>query len=419
MKRTEAQFFSLLRSGLWGSDVDAGLFCREVDWKEIFTLARDQTVIGLVADGLENLMAQAQRANVQAEAVPPQGQPQVLPGQSAGVQSSLQPQALPGQSARPEAAGPAISLPLQRMLLRLADRVIRTEQANRKQNIACAELTEMLRQGGSDAVVVKGQGVAQAYINPLRRQCGDIDLLLTRENYEKAKPILDPTGKHAASESRSKLHYECDYKGITVELHGTLDGGLNAALDRRLDQWRDEMLSGGVRIWDTPAGPVQLPPHNFDAIYIFVHFYHHFLLGGQGLRQICDWARYLYTYREDIDFDRLRSDVLSLGLERGWKVFASMIVDVLGCPSEVVPLYDSAWMSKAKWALKSVFITGNFGHKQEAARGKESFLMRKIHSFFLQAGQMLRTFVLCPGDTMVYFVHYCVSGVKRVFKGKM
>ena len=156
MKRTEAQFFSLLRSGLWGSDVDAGLFCGEVDWKEIFTLARDQTVIGLVADGLENLMAQAQRANVQAEAVPPQGQPQTLPGQSAGVQSSLQPQALPGQSARPEAAGPAISLPLQRMLLRLADRVIRTEQANRKQNIACAELTEMLRQGGSDAVVVKG-----------------------------------------------------------------------------------------------------------------------------------------------------------------------------------------------------------------------------------------------------------------------
>jgi hypothetical protein len=49
------QFFSLLRAGLWNSEVDSGIFASSVNWKELLLLANCQTVSGIVFDGLQQL----------------------------------------------------------------------------------------------------------------------------------------------------------------------------------------------------------------------------------------------------------------------------------------------------------------------------------------------------------------------------
>ena len=54
MNGTEDIFFSLLRSGLWGSG-PADLAGEEPDWEGIFTLARRQAVFGLVFRGASML----------------------------------------------------------------------------------------------------------------------------------------------------------------------------------------------------------------------------------------------------------------------------------------------------------------------------------------------------------------------------
>ena len=41
-------------------------------------------------------------------------------------------------------------------------------------------------------LLVKGQGIAQCYERPLWRASGDIELLLSTNNYEKAKELLIP-----------------------------------------------------------------------------------------------------------------------------------------------------------------------------------------------------------------------------------
>ena len=50
------------------------------------------------------------------------------------------------------------------------------ESRNRLLDVRCKEITDIFRKLGLRSCVLKGQGVARLYPNPLRRQCGDIDL---------------------------------------------------------------------------------------------------------------------------------------------------------------------------------------------------------------------------------------------------
>ena len=88
---------------------------------------------------------------------------------------------------------------------------------------------------------------------------------------------------------------------------------------------------------------------NEDALVVFTHFIKHFYKGGLGARQICDWCRLLWTYKETIDLGLLEIRLKTMGLMTEWKAFAAYAVDYLGMPSEAMPLYDGA----CEWKLRS------------------------------------------------------------------
>ena len=44
----------------------------------------------------------------------------------------------------------------------------------------------------------------------------------------------------------------------------------------------------------------------------------HLFLEGVGLRQICDWCRLLYTYRDSINHELLKSRIQRMGLMTEW-----------------------------------------------------------------------------------------------------
>ena len=80
---------------------------------------------------------------------------------------------------------------------------------------------------------------------------------------------------------------------------------------------------------------------NNDILLIFTHFLKHFYKGGIGLRQICDWCRLLWTYRDSIDVALLEQRLRKMGLMSEWKAFAALAVEYLGMPAES-PIYDSS-----------------------------------------------------------------------------
>lgn len=52
---------------------------------------------------------------------------------------------------------------------------------------------------------------------------------------------------------------------------------------------------------------ILLPPATYNALFIFLHLYHHFMYAGVGFRQLCDWCRCIYVHYSEIDLVALEA----------------------------------------------------------------------------------------------------------------
>ena len=86
------------------------------------------------------------------------------------------------------------------------------------------------------------------------------------------------------------------------ELHGLMPTEISDRINAGVERvQRDIFENGGVRVWRNDGVDVLLSSPDNDVMIVFTHFLQHFFVGGVGLRQICDWCRLLWTYRDSID----------------------------------------------------------------------------------------------------------------------
>lgn len=360
-------FLALTRAGLWEKEVRLSKFDK-VDYGEIYRLAEEQSVTGLVAAGLEHVID--------------------------------------------------IKAP-QNVALTLAGSAFQIEQINKAMNYFVADLIEKLRRYGVYALLVKGQGVAQCYERPLWRCAGDVDLFLSDDNYKNAVNVLTPLAKQVEDENGYTKHIGFKIDDWEVELHGSLRSGLWKNLDNILDDVQKEVFCGGsVRSWQNDKTQVFLPGADEDVFYVFAHILQHFFKGGIGLRQVCDWCRLLWTYRDSLKLDLLKSRLKKAGIVTEWKAFAAIAVDYLGMPVECMPLYDDSrkWRKKAGRIMKFIIETGNFGHNRDTSYRTESPAIKRKSKTFLQiTSDSFRQFFIFPKDSVkVWFIMMGV-GIRSLF----
>ena len=372
-KNTLTAFFSLLSAGLWRKRSHT-FPLGQVDWKAVYRLAEEQSVTGLLAAGLEE------------------------------VDQKMMDLSVPKAEVRP-----------------LLVRVLAMEDANARMNRFIGELFGKMREAGISAVLVKGQGIAQCYARPLWRACGDVDLLLDAENYEKAKAYLTTIASKVEKEGISVKHLAMTVDGWKVELHGTLRGGVSNRMDAMIDAVQVETCTKGqVRLWDNNKVAIPLPSANNDIIFIFTHFLKHFFKGGIGLRQICDWCRLLWTYRDSIDRALLERRIREMGLRSEWKAFAALAVQDLGMPAEAMPFYDPAarWKRKATRIRRFILRVGNFGHNRDMSYyRKYPYLVRKTISLGRRLADFFTHVLIFPLDSIRHFFRVLIHGFGAALKG--
>lgn len=188
----------MIKAGFWGNGDPDLLIDESTDWRKAYRLATEQSVLGLLLAGLEH-----------SDVKPPKD-----------------------------------------LLLQWIGEVQVIEQQNKEMNTFIAELVEKLRKNDIYTLLVKGQGVAQCYEKPLWRCSGDVDLLLSADNYEKAKEVLMPLASEVETEYEGISHLGMTIDGWVVELHGSLRVGLPQSIIRVLDDiQRDTFYGGNVRSW--------------------------------------------------------------------------------------------------------------------------------------------------------------------------
>ena len=348
-------FFALVRAGLWETDVLLITY-GDINWQEVYRLATEQSILGFVLAGLEH-----------SDVKPP-----------------------------------------KELLLQWIGEVQQIEQRNKAMNEFIANLINNLRKEDVYCLLVKGQGVAQCYEKPLWRCAGDIDLLLSDENYKKAKSTLIPIASEVANEDVMTKHQALVINGFDVELHGKMPFVISKRVDNGIDEVLDDVFCGGnVRSWECNGTQVFLPSPDNDVILVFTHFLHHSFIEGVGLRQICDWCRLLYTYKNSLNYGLLESRIRKMGLMSEWKAFASLAVDTLGMPVELMPFYDVRFKDKGEKVLRRVLKSGNFGHNKDLSyRIRYSGLSYKIVATWRRFVDFASLVPVFPKNTPKFFFYY-------------
>ncbi len=384
--RTLEQFFELIRAGLWGRTADAELFRAGADWETICRIGKMQTMSVIMSDGINTLPK---------ELMPP---PQIA--------------------------------------FKLHSALVGTEQAHKKLNNVLAEVVTLLREQGIESVLLKGQGVAQNYLIPEHRMCGDIDLYVGPKQYERACQVLEGFGEADAEshESESEKHFHFIRKGVTIEIHRCSHVETNPFAHHRYTRWSEALLerrpeeqkespsdsAGTLRSMQTCGVRVDLPPVEFDTMFIYYHIVNHLIHGGIGLRQLCDWTRYLHTHKEEIEPNMISRTLSTYGSMQTWQILGYIAVNYLGLPADEMPFYSDRYAVKAARCMDIILHKGNFGHYAPESQRDTNifFVFRKIQSCIITLRSQAALMRIIPADTLAFIPWYLIDGLKRVFTNK-
>ena len=229
-------------------------------------------------------------------------------------------------------------------------------------NQRCAEVTRMFSNAGWKICILKGQGNALMYPNPLFRMPGDIDIWVDAPKEDIVKYIWGQFPNAKVSEHH--VEYPI-FDDVDVEAHFRPASAVSMSYDKRLDSFllgqKDSQFRHRVSLPDT-EGVVNVPTVEFNVIYQMAHMMKHFFSEGLGMRHLMDYYYVLMSDESQKERDYTRA-LQELGMLK----FAKAVMWVLGN----VFLLDRNRMvcepdeKRGKLLLQEIMAGGNFGHSDE------------------------------------------------------
>ena len=299
-----------------GKKVDMSMGVAKIDWRQLYTFASRQALLGFCFDGIERLTKDFSEELKQN----PMGRDLLMTWMGVAQQIRLQ---------------------------------------NMKVNAVAGKLFSMLREDGFRCCILKGQGNALMYPNPYSRTPGDIDVWVNASR----EYLTEYAKRHFNQEDDIRFHHlETTMDGVPVELHFFPCSMNNPIYHARLQKWfrrnADLQCSHIVRLPDR-AGDIAIPTTAFNVIYQLTHLYHHFFDEGIGMRQIID---YYYVVNNDELLaikDTLQKELKHLGLGKFAGAVMYVLHEALGLSEEkmIAPMDEK----RGELLLAEILEGGNFG----------------------------------------------------------
>lgn len=324
------QYFEFLRYAI-DPNKQYAFDTKDLDWCGLYRFAKEQAIVGVLFEGVKRLREQ-------------------------GIK-------------------PPFELLMQ--WIALAEQI---EGQNKLLNRRCVEVIEEYHNAGFECCVLKGQGNATMYPNPLSRTPGDIDLWVIPadgrcKTYDVRRDVTQYV-KENHPENMEVRYYHVGYqdKRTEVEAHFMPNIMNNPLFHRRLQKWYRKMADGGCLKGDVElpdgVGSIPVPIVEFNIIFQLAHMMHHFFDEGIGLRQFVDYYFVLRAkHNQQVVHDSrfmvhdshrtIKETLKYLGL---WK-FAGAVMYVM---REVFAL-DEAYMiapvdeKRGKTLMAEILKGGNFG----------------------------------------------------------
>ena len=278
-------------------------------WREVYQMAVKQTLVGVMFPALERL---------------------------------------------PEGMRPPKELLLQWYMMK--ERIVKM---NRLLNQRAVETERFFKQEGFKTCILKGQGIATLYQNPLLRTSGDIDIWLSggrTKIYNFARSRVGLQGV-----TYQHIHYPL-HKDVEVEVH-VIPGHLfapieNRKLQRYFETCSEEQFMHKVELPEG-VGAIHVPTDEFNRVYILLHIYGHLFGEGIGLRQVLD---YYYVLRQPATAESKARTVEVLRQLKMLRFAGAMMwvmQEVFGLEDEYLLVTPDA--KEGRFLLDEIMLAGNFG----------------------------------------------------------
>lgn len=344
MLKQQKIFFDFLRFCI-GSAKEIPDSLKEVDWKELYAIAKKQALLGVLFYGIQRL---------------------------------------------PKELAPEQKLLMQWMVM--------AEQI-RKQNIRLfldsVKVCKNFENEGFANCILKGQGNALLYPDPYMRTPGDIDIYLAGGR----KRVMQYINKVCPNQVMRYHHVDFPVMKTAIEVHFTPSYMFFPIHNSRMQKWFKEVMDlqcSNVVTLPDGYGEITVPTTSFNVIYILSHLYRHIFTEGIGLRQLLDYYFVLVKWHTDLtnltdsnkslpqmtqintDLDTLRHELKYLGL---WK-FAQAVMYVLheefGLSEDrmIAPMDEK----EGRFLLDEIMRGGNFGQYDDRMGSKVG--ESKIHRYF-------------------------------------
>lgn len=352
MEKQHQIFFDFLRFCI-GSAKDIPSTLKEVDWKEIYAIAKKQCLVGVLFHGIRRL--------------------------------------------------PKELAPEQKLLMQW---IVMAEQI-RKQNIRLfldsVKVCQNFENEGFANCILKGQGNALLYPDPYMRTPGDIDIYLTGGR----KRVMQYINKVCPNQVMRYHHVDFPVMKTAIEVHFTPSYMFFLIHNSRMQKWFKEVMgeqcNHRVSLPDG-YGEIHVPQVSFNVIYILSHLHRHIFTEGIGLRQLLDYYFVLLKWHTDLtnltdsnkslpqmtlintDLDALRHKLKYLGLWKFAQAVMFVMKEVFGLSEDrmIVPMDER----EGRFLLDEIMRGGNFGQYDTRLGSKEN--EGKLHRYLRMSLHNLR-----------------------------
>lgn len=237
------------------------------------------------------------------------------------------------------------------------------EHSNQLLEQVFVKLVHCYNELGIDFILLKGLSNNPWYPHPEHRTPGDIDVFIYPvKSYDKANNWVREQGFEQEKASSQHQGYTLD--GIHIENHWRMTTFESERYNLRWKQEVNKLLDN--KSFDTievSEASAQILPPTFNAFYLFVHIFRHFIHIGIGIRQVCDWILFLDKNQERIDYQELRRLLNAFDLTDAVGYFGLACVRHLQANPNIfgvdVSLYDTQLSDSI---MEDILAGGNFGY---------------------------------------------------------
>ena len=174
------------------------------------------------------------------------------------------------------------------------------------------QLLEDMEAAGIPAVLLKGYAIADCYVLPESRMCGDADIWINPKDEDRACEFMKKQGFTVEPRWKNGHHAVCNHPMLgCVELHVILyDEIVEDVWFGRMDG--SEFVVEPYLQVTADDGKYQTLGYTDHFIFLVLHMIKHFILSGLTVQMMLDVALYFKQHAAQIDTERVWDTINSL-----------------------------------------------------------------------------------------------------------